>query len=56
MKKLLIATSAVVGLGLVSADFAAAQLETSFSGLVRVRYTDDNTAGQEGSLVPTELK
>ena len=37
MKKLLIATSAVVGLGLVSADFAAAQLETSVSGLIRVR-------------------
>ena len=50
MKKLLIATSAVVGLGLVSADFAAAQLETSFSGLVRVRYTDSNATGQEGSL------
>lgn len=50
MKKLLIATSAVVGLGLVSADFAAAQLETSFSGLVRVRYTDNSNDGQEGSL------
>ncbi len=50
MKKLLIATSAVVGLGLVSADFAAAQLETSFSGLVRVRYTDNNKDNNEGSL------
>lgn len=47
MKKLLIATSAVVGLGVVSADFAAAQLEVSFSGLVRVRMTKgtQTTAG-----------
>ncbi|NQY81762.1 MAG: porin [Alphaproteobacteria bacterium] len=40
MKKLLIATSAIVGLGLVSADFAAAELETSFSGLVRIRLVN----------------
>ena len=40
MKKLLIATSAVVGLGLVSANHAAAQVETTLSGLVRVDLSD----------------
>ena len=39
MKKLLLTTSALVGLGLVSADFAAAQVQSSMSGIVRIRLS-----------------